>query len=79
MVSEGQRFFTQNFLSESLNCSFFMSKMSDSLTLLISSERPEAIAHNHSFPLSDLSDSLTGAYMYVLSNLSISLTVTHLI
>ena len=37
--------------------------MSNSLTLLISSERPEQIAHGRSFPLSDLSDLLMVAHM----------------
>ena len=36
-----------------------MSEMSDSLTSLISSERPEPIAHGRSFLVSDLSDLLT--------------------
>ena len=35
--------------------------MSNSLTSLIFSERPERIAHDRSFPLSDMSDSLTVA------------------
>ena len=40
------------------NRSFFP-KMSDSLTSLISSERPEQIAHGRSFLVSEMSDSLT--------------------
>ena len=32
-------------MSDSLICSFLVSEMSDSLTLLISSEQPEQIAH----------------------------------
>ena len=42
----------------------FVSEMSDSLISLISSERSEQIAHDLSFPLSDLSDSLTGAHLF---------------
>ena len=56
-------FFSQNFLSESLLRSFFVSEMSDSLTMLISSERLERIAQDRSFPLSNLSDSLTVAHL----------------
>ena len=37
--------------------------MSDLLTSFISSERPEQIAHGRSFPLRDLSDSLTVAHL----------------
>ena len=37
--------------------------MSDSLRSFISSERPERIAHDRSFPLSDLSDSVTVAHL----------------
>ena len=37
--------------------------MSDSLTSLISSEQPEQFAQNRSFPLSDLSYSLTVAHL----------------
>ena len=55
--------FSQNVLSESLILSFFVSEMSDLLTLLISSERPEQIAHVRSFVLSDLSESLTVALL----------------
>ena len=50
-------------LSDSLIGSFLVSKMSDSLTLLISSEWPERITHCCSFPLSNLSDSLTFAHL----------------
>ena len=39
--------------------SFLVSQIRDSLTSLISSERPEWIAHGRSFLVSDLSDSLT--------------------
>ena len=44
---------------DSLIFSFFVSKMSNSLTSLLSSERPEQITHGRSFPLSHLSDLLT--------------------
>ena len=40
-------------------CSFLVSEMSDLLTWLISSERPEQIAHGHSFLVSEMSNSLT--------------------
>ena len=43
----------------SLIRSFLVSEMSDSLTALISSERPEQIAHGCSFLVSQMSDSLT--------------------
>ena len=56
-------FFSQIFLSESLICSFLVSEMSDSLTLLISSELPEGIAQGCSFHVSDLSDLLTVAHL----------------
>ena len=46
-------------MSDSLIRSFLVSEMSDSLTLLISSERFEQIAHGHSFLVSEMSDSLT--------------------
>ena len=35
-----------------------ISEMSDSLTLLVSSERPERIDHGRSFSVSEMSDSL---------------------
>ena len=50
--------FTQK-LSNSFIRSFLVSKMSDSLTSFISSERPKQIAHGRSFLVSDLSDSFT--------------------
>ena len=67
------RFFSQNFLSEALICSFIMSNLSESLTVahlswatwairsqsLICLEGPEGFAHSHSFVLSDLSKLLT--------------------
>ena len=46
-------------MSDSLLRSFLVSKMSDSLTSLISSERPEQMAHGCSFLVSEMSDSLT--------------------
>ena len=45
------------------NRSFLVSEMCDLLTSLISSERPEQIAHGCSFPQSDLSDSVTVAHL----------------
>ena len=56
-------FFSQICLSKSLIRSFPLSKMSNSLTSLISSERPEQIAHGCSFLVSDLSDSLRVAHL----------------
>ena len=50
-------------MSNSLIRSFLVSEMSDSLTSLISSERPERFAHGRSFVLSDLSESLTVAHL----------------
>ena len=44
-------------ISDSLIRSFLVSKMSDSLTLLIFSEQPERIAHGRSFFGSEMSDS----------------------
>ena len=46
-------------MSDSLIRSFLVSEMSDSLTSLISSERPERIAHGRSFLVSEMSDLLT--------------------
>ena len=46
-------------MSDSLICSILVSKMSDSLTSLISYKRPEQIAHGRSFLVRELSDSLT--------------------
>ena len=46
-------------MSHSLFRSFLVSKMSHSLTLLISSERPEQIAHGCSFLVSEMNVSLT--------------------
>ena len=46
-------------MSDSLICSFLVSEMSDSLTSLISSERPEQITHGCSFLVSEMSDSFT--------------------
>ena len=44
---------------DSLIHSFLVSEMSNSLTSLISSERPERIAHGCSFLVSEMSDLLT--------------------
>ena len=65
-------FFSQICLSKSLIRSFPLSKMSNSLTSLISSERPEQIAHGCSFLVSDLSDSLRVAHLswVICANLS---------
>ena len=49
--------------SDLLIHSFLVSEMSDLLTSLISSEQPEQIAHGRSFPLSDMSNSLTVAHL----------------
>ena len=46
-------------MSDSLIRSFLVSEMSASLKPLISSERPERIAHGRSFLVSEMSDSLT--------------------
>ena len=46
-------------LSDSLICSFLVSKMSDSLKSLISSEQPEQIPHGCSVLVSKMSDALT--------------------
>ena len=46
-------------VSDSLIHSILVSKMSNSLTLLISSERFEGIAHGRSFLVSEMSDLLT--------------------
>ena len=46
-------------MSDSLIRSFLVSEMSDLLTLLISSELPERIAHCRSFLGSEMSNSLT--------------------
>ena len=43
-------------MSDSLIHSFLVNEMSDSLTPLISSERPEQIAHGRSFDLSEMSE-----------------------
>ena len=51
------------FLSESLIRSFLVSEMGNSLTSLISSERPDWFAHGCSFILSDLSEMLTVAHL----------------
>ena len=46
-------------ISDSLIHSFLVSEMSNSLTSLISSERPEQITHGRSFLVSEMIDSLT--------------------
>ena len=46
-------------MSNSLIPSFLVSEMSHSLTSLISSERPEQIAHDRSFLVSEMSNLLT--------------------
>ena len=43
-------------------CSFPLSEISDSLTSLISSERPKRFAHGLSFVLNDLSELLSGSF-----------------
>ena len=65
LISErNARFLSKNEqMSDLLIRSFFVSEMSNLLTSLISSKRPERIAHGHSFPLSNLSDSLTVAHL----------------
>ena len=45
-------------MSDSLIRSFLVSEMSNSLTLLISSERPDRLAHGRSFLVSEMSDLL---------------------
>ena len=77
-MSENERlthFFKHFFLNLKLIRSFFVSKMSDWLTSLISSEQPEQIAYDGTFPLSDLSDSLMIAHLSwaIWSNRSLSL------
>ena len=56
-------FLGQHFLSESLICSFPLATWANRSWLLICLERPERFAHGRSFPLSDLSDSLTVAHL----------------
>ena len=49
--------------SDSLILSFLVSDLSNSLTLLIFGGRPERFAHSCSFVLSNLSESLTVAHL----------------
>ena len=51
-------------MGNSLIHSFLVSKMSNSLTWLISSERPERIAHGRSVLMFEMSDSLTSFILF---------------
>ena len=59
LVKNEQMSYSLKKINDSLISSFLMSEMSNSLTLRISSEWPEQIAHGRSFVLRKMSNSLT--------------------